>query len=200
MATQTPTSPEVVDRATVTADLAFTRERLRELAQKYPKTDTAVRAAIETAERAKLAADLRPDDRQARAQAEHEERKLDTAILERDAVSESIERLRNHEGQLAAKLAAFATADHSAAQAAFREDLAAGIRSGSAEVRRWVGMILLDSELVGRRPGDVGLLISEYLSGEFRHSALTADRSGERKAWGEANRMRAAYERGEKLP
>lgn len=199
MATQTPTRPEVVDRATVKGDLDFTRERLRELAQKYPETDAAVRAAMEAVERAKLAVDLRPDERQARAEAEHETQRLDAAILERDNISESIERLRKHESTLAAQLATFAEKDVTAAQAVFRRDLATAIRTESAAVRRWAGMILLDSELSGRQVSNFGLLLTEYFSGEFRNSGLSRNNAAP-VAWGEAARLRAAFERGEKLP
>lgn len=200
MATPQPPTPPKRDRAALEQDLAFTRERLRELAQRYPKADAAVKEVLEAVERTKLAVDLRPTDTPARAAADHAARRLDAAVLERDQVVESIERLRRYEEALAAQLAALSDVDRSAAQAAFRSALSAAIRAEAPAVQRWAGLILLESELVGRQVADLGHLLAEYLTGTYRHSALSSDKAGDRAAWGEAARFRAAFERGEKLP
>jgi hypothetical protein len=194
---QTPTHDH---RVTVEQDLAFTRERLSDLALRFPKADEDVRSALERLESAKLKTDLRPNDGAARAAVETEEKLRDAAIAERDAIVESIERLRRHEEVLAAKLASFAEVDVSVAQATFREALAKAIRTESVSVQRWAALILLESQLIGRQVANLPQLMGEYLTGEYKHSGLGADRSGEALTFAAAARLRAAFDRGEKLP
>jgi hypothetical protein len=188
------------EQATKRADLGQTRERLREVALRFPGLDAAVRAAAGDVERLKLEADLRPKDRHARELAEHAGQMLDTAILERDAVTESIERLRRHEAALAAELAAVAETGRAEAQAAARAAITERIKVEAARVRTWVGLILLDSELKGRQVGDVGLLVLEYLVGEFVPSGLSGTQQAESMVAAQAARLRDAYERGEVIP
>jgi len=180
-------------------DLGSTRDRLRDLSQRFPQLDAGVRQAAEEVENAKLEADLRPNDRNARELANHAARKLDAAILERDNLAESIERLRRHEVALSATVSAETGKDTAEAKAVFRVALAAEIKAQTPSARRWAALIQLDSELVGRQVGDPGRLMEEYLSGEYRHSALSSDRSGIQAVGALVASLRERYERGEVL-
>ncbi|HYG66190.1 MAG TPA: hypothetical protein VD838_00975, partial [Anaeromyxobacteraceae bacterium] len=123
---------------------------------------------------------------------------LDAALAERDEVQESIERLRKHEGKLAYLVAQDREEDRTEAQAAFRAALTEAIRSEATAVRRFAALIALDSEFKGRMVSDLGRLMLEYLSGEFRHSAMSGDTTAA-VVWARVRELRAAFERGEAL-
>jgi hypothetical protein len=180
-------------------DLGFTRDRLRDLGQTLPRLDAAVKQAAEAAERAKLEADLRPTDQAVRDAAQNAARKLDAAILERDTAAESVERLQRHEASLAAEVAAAAKVDVREAQRTFLAALATAIKVEAKAARRWAALALLDANLAGRQTGDVGLLMAEYLGGEYRHSAMNSDKSAGREVAALAASLRDRYERGEVL-
>lgn len=87
-------------------DLGFARERVRDQRQRLERLEAEVQEAACKADHAKLLVDLHPDDREARALAEHAARALEGAAQQRDECAASIERLERHAQNLAETLAA----------------------------------------------------------------------------------------------
>lgn len=184
------------DVTTLKADRGFTLDRIATLTPRRDAAKAQVTAAAEEVASAKLAVDLRPDNREAKAVAERASAKLHAAVNELDELDASIERLQAHAEALMTQITDSerqATANRKAAEVA---RIPARLRALAPAVREFTALAKVYAEMQGMQVSNLGLLVIDCLSGERINTAIQTN-PGLDQVVAMVASMKAALDRGE---